>query len=227
MRPTTRRRRALLLGAGQASSAIAFSPPPRDILMLGTGWIQDAPVKRIEAGTWTSIAIRVDGTLAELNLVGKSTYPEGFLDDVSNIAAGSNHLAVLKSDGTVQTYGWQPHQSIPGPKGLADVVALDAGGDHTDALRKDGTVVSWGISEYMGVLSVPVGLSGVRKIASGEKHTVAFRNDGSVVAWGDTTYGQTSIPPGIKARDIFAGGNRTWILLDTALSGSVRTAAIR
>ncbi|HQB30185.1 MAG TPA: hypothetical protein PLO86_05410, partial [Syntrophales bacterium] len=85
----------------------------------------------------------------------------GFLDDVTAIAAGHDHTAALKDDGTVWTWGknhlgqlgdntTEDRQSpvqVKGPGGTGfpdDVTDVAAGLDHTVALKDDGTVWAWG-----------------------------------------------------------------------------------
>jgi hypothetical protein len=95
------------------------------------------------------------------------------------IVAGQNHVAVLKSDGTVWTWGGNrsgqlgngstTNQLTPVQvKGMTGVTALAAGSNHTVALKSDGTVWYWGrvwtgeFDEYfMAYKSVPVQIDGL------------------------------------------------------------------
>ena len=125
--------------------------------------------------------------------------------------AGNSHNVVLKSDGTVWTWGQNKKGQLGDgtlssskvpvkAKGLSDVVMAAAGSEHTVALKKDGTVWCWG-SNFLGQLgdgsrdnkNVPVkvkGIEGVKAVAAGGKHTVALKKDGTVWCWGDGQVGQ-------------------------------------
>ena len=127
------------------------------------------------------------------------------------IVAGQNHVAVVKSDGTVWTWGGNrsgqlgnsstTNQLTPVQvKGMTGVTALAAGSNHTVALKSDGTVWSWGANVY-GILgsgtstesSMPVqakGLDGVTAITAGFNHTVALKSDGTVWYWGRVWTGE-------------------------------------
>jgi len=85
----------------------------------------------------------------------------GILTDVISVAAGMNHSAALKSDGTVWTWGYnsdgqlgdgtKTNRSTPvqvrgagGVDFLCDIVAIESGNHHMLALKSDGTVWAWG-----------------------------------------------------------------------------------
>ena len=129
------------------------------------------------------------------------------------IAAGQNHSAAIKSDGTLWAWGnngsgqlgdnTTTSHSTPEQIGLAtNWATLAAGrtGDFTVALKSDGTLWAWGYN-YYGQLGdgstttkyVPVRIgvdSDWAAIAAGEYHTVAIKSDGTLWAWGYNNYGQ-------------------------------------
>ena len=88
--------------------------------------------------------------------------PSGLLTGVTEVAGGGGHLAALKDDGTVRTWGsnfvgqlgdgafatgWAAVQVIDpnDPTGfLSNVVSVACGGNHTVALLADGTLMAWG-----------------------------------------------------------------------------------
>ncbi len=134
------------------------------------------------------------------------------------ISGGDAHAAVLKSDGTVWTWGlntWGQlgngtmiNSTVPVPViGLTDVIAVAAGRTMTMALKSDGTVWTWGLNNYgelgdgstvnygmngLVMRKEPgqvVGLTDVAAIAAGRSTGIALKKDGTVWAWGENTYG--------------------------------------
>ena len=164
------------LGDGTEDPFSAF--PVQALGYEGVGYLAD--VVGISAGYGLSAALKSDGSVW---MWGSSSYgglgsgpavqysntpvrvvgPDGsgYLPNVVAISCGLFHVVVLKSDGTVWTWGYnqsgqlgddsQTHRNVPvqvkGPGGsghLADIVAAAAGGYHTLALSSDGTVWAWG-----------------------------------------------------------------------------------
>ena len=126
------------------------------------------------------------------------------------ISAGSDHCVVLKSDGTVYTWGGNGYGQLGDGttterntpvqvSGLTGIVAISAGYSHCVALKGDGTVYTWGSnSGGMGDGTTtnryaPVqvsGLTGVVAVAAGSSHCVALKGDGTVYTWGRNVEGQ-------------------------------------
>lgn len=132
---------------------------------------------------------------------------------IASIQAGSNFTIMLKSDGTVWSWG----NNSAGALGdgtttnryaparvsvLSGVTAIAAGSSSAYALAADGTVWAWG-DNYFGQIGngstatrtipapLPVsGLSGVTAIAAGGSHVLAQTADGSIWAWGYNALGQ-------------------------------------
>lgn len=86
------------------------------------------------------------------------------LQKVQKIAAGSNHVLALTTDGIVYAWGSgeqdqlgrrmlerrrKEHALTPQKVGLRrGIVDIAAGSDHSFAMHKDGTVYSWGLNNY-------------------------------------------------------------------------------
>nr|WP_255570868.1 S-layer homology domain-containing protein [Cohnella sp. CFH 77786] len=142
-------------------------------------------------------------------LQGKASAAE--VPHAVGIAAGGSHSMVLKSDGTVWTWGATQYleleedattdRSVPVQvTGLSGVTTISAGTEHSLALKNDGTLFAWG-SNGNGQLgngttdssnapvqvknsSDPSGyLTGVTAIAAGRSHSLAV-SGGKVYAWG-------------------------------------------
>lgn len=127
------------------------------------------------------------------------------------ISCGNNHVILLKSDGTVWTFGDNQFGQLGNNtttnsntpvqvSGLTDVIAINAGCNHSMALKSDGTVWTWGQNSY-GQLgdntttnsSIPIqvnGLSEVTAIAAGSKHSLVLKSDSTVWSWGNNSLGQ-------------------------------------
>jgi alpha-tubulin suppressor-like RCC1 family protein len=193
-------------------------------------------ITAIAAGAGHTVALKNDGTVwawgsnvygqlgngltvdsaTRVQVIGLSGMSIG---TVTAIAAGNDHTVVLKTDGTVWTWGnnsngqlgngnIQPSSTPVQVNGLSGVTAVAAGFGHTMALKSDGTVWTWG-NNYKGQLgngltngvaidsATPVGvsgLSGVTDIAAGYEGSVALKGaltgDGTVWTWGSNVYGQ-------------------------------------
>jgi alpha-tubulin suppressor-like RCC1 family protein len=136
------------------------------------------------------------------------------LSGVTALAAGAVHTVSVKSDGTVQAWGYNgsgqlgdgttDNRTTPVQvTELTGVVAVTAGAQHTVALKSDGTVWAWGDNRFgqLGVgtddtadkRTTPVqvtALTGIVAVSAGSQHTVALKSDGTVWAWGRNYAGQ-------------------------------------
>lgn len=174
-------------------------------------------------GVYSNIALRADGKVYTWGYNGYGQRGDGLyygynhvpllvpdFDCVVSIAAGSYHVAAVKSDGTVWTWGygyygqlgWDPtglqYLSSPTPRqvpGITDAVAVAAGGYHTLVLRGNGTVLAFGRNEE-GQLGdgtqvtrftpMPVpGLANVSAVRAGAFHSLVILEDGTVRGWGN------------------------------------------
>jgi len=144
---------------------------------------------------------------------GMGVFAEGSLFQTEPIiAAGDSYSVVLKSDGTVWTFGYngfgqlgdgtETDKTTPiQVKDLTGVTAIAAGGNHTVALKSDGTVWTFGYNYYgqlgagkiMTIKTTPVqvwNLTEVTAIAAGGNHTVALKSDGTVWTFGCNVAGE-------------------------------------
>jgi len=127
------------------------------------------------------------------------------------LAAGASHSVMLKTDGTVWTWGLNANGQLGdgtlvrrltpvAVAGLAGVKAIAAGSNFTLALKTDGTVRAWGVNTngQLGdgtitqrlLPTLVVGLTNVTAIAAGSQHGLALKADGTVWAWGLNGNGQ-------------------------------------
>ncbi|CAE7762124.1 HERC1, partial [Symbiodinium necroappetens] len=108
---------------------------------------------------------------------------------------GSAGFALLKSDGSVVTWGGRfgasDSSAVQGQ--LQNVQKVQASCASFAALLDDGSVVTWGRAVDGGDSSqVQHQLKGVRKIQAFDCAFAAIRDDGFVVTWGDPSVGGDS-----------------------------------
>lgn len=174
----------------------------------------------VSAGTDFAAALKRDGTVwvwganyfgqyGNGQVYGYDIAPRKVpdMDCVVSLATGAYHVAAVKSDGTVWTWGHGGEGATghgvvggwdPTPRevaGISNARAVSAGYYHTLVLLDDGTVMAFGrnLEGQMGdgtqgnyrpsPIVVP-GLSGVRAVRGGAFHSLAILEDGTVRAWG-------------------------------------------
>jgi alpha-tubulin suppressor-like RCC1 family protein/uncharacterized protein YjdB len=194
-----------------------------------TNWVA------VACGYTHTVALRTDGTLwawgtnfqgqvGDGTTVTKSAGPVqiGPYSDWKAIAAGDNHSAGIRADGSLWTWGRNfngevgdgttSNKNVPTRVGGgSDWAAVSCGTTHTVALKNWGAVYAWGNNQYGAVgdgsgtgnrtLPVPVGcdLDWVAVASTGAYHTAAIKADGSLWLWGLNSYGQ--IGDGIPLRE--------------------------
>lgn len=137
------------------------------------------------------------------------------------VGASEGSSAMLKTDGTVWTWGKNEKGQLgnkstaawsisPVQPGITDVTAIAVGDAHMLALKSDKSVWSWGKNEsgQLGNNKTvntdrPVqvsGLSDVIAIAAGLYNSAAIKSDGTLWTWGLNAYGQLGIGSFVDAK---------------------------
>lgn len=185
-------------------------------------------VTAVAAGTGTAAALRADGTVwawgdGSAGQLGDGRFGTGVaanrpqqvpgLSGVTEIATGGRHLAALRTDGTVWTWGSDVYGELgrgktgdptgctcnptPAPAtGLTNATSITAGLSKTGALTATGAVYAWGNPETFGGVfehDTPTRITGIpamAQISQGFSHTLALTRDGAVWSWGVNLSGQ-------------------------------------
>jgi len=170
------------------------------------------------------VARRIKVMLLILCIMGTMLSPRGMLGNRGisayaaavevQIAAGSEHTLMLKSDGTVWAWGYnqfgelgngtrtQSNVPIQVP-GLTNVIAISAGNGFSMALTADGSVWAWGRnnSANLGVGNTTlyywtpqkINITNVKAISAGNDHSMILKTDGTVYTCGINYYGQLGL----------------------------------
>jgi alpha-tubulin suppressor-like RCC1 family protein len=198
-----------------------------------------------------------DGRLGNNTTTDKQTPVTTFSGGANwkQISCGFNHVAAIKTDGTLWTWGdntgGQIGDNTSGSTldrltpvttfvGGTNWKQVSCGYRHTAAIKTDGTLWIWG-SGGNGRLGnnattnkltpVQTFLEGTnwKQVACGGFHTAAIKTDGTLWTWGDNTSGQigdnTSGTNRLTPVTTFLGGN-TWKQVSCA-TGAAHTAAIK
>lgn len=134
------------------------------------------------------------------------------LSGVTALAAGSDHLLALNSDGTVAAWGnWMDalmFEATNVPTGLSNVVAISACDGQNMVALSDGTVVCFGHN----MPPTPSGLSNVVAVACANSIEVALKSDGTVAQW-SSKRNVDATANGITGVVQIAGGKDRWAAL--------------
>ena len=231
-------------------------PSPVQTIAGGTNWSQ------VACGQQHTAAIKTDGTLWTWG----DNYPAGGLGDNTNVdksspvqtiaggtnwsqvSAGLNFVAAIKTDGTLwlwgQNYGGSlgdntnvrkssPVQTIAGGTNWSKV---SCGNEHIAAIKTDGTLWLWG-NNYGGRLgddtsvnkSSPVqtitGGTDWSQVACGIENTAAIKTDGTLWTWGKNDRGtigdDTNVKRSSPVQTIAGGTNWTFVTSNKSYYGSI------
>ena len=205
---------------GLGDNTVASKSSPVQTIALGSNW------SSVACGVFSTAAIKTDGTLwtwgqnsngqlGDNTITNKSspiqtiTYGTNW----SNVAMGANHVAAIKNDGTLWTWG----NNSSGPLGDNTIVAKSSpvqtiaegtnwssvacGIGHTAAIKTDGTLWTWGFN-YGGlgdntnihrsspVQTIAGGTNWSKVSCGGIYFTAAIKTDGTLWMWGSNAYGQ-------------------------------------
>ena len=209
------------------------------ILRLGIRPKDSVAMPMVSAGSAHVVALKANGTVwtwgynvnGELGdgknrntnipvqvVTGAQDSNSGYLENIIQVAAGSNHNLALDKDGTVWAWGSNGYGQIGNNTttssslpvkvtGLTDAVSIAAGYYNSFAVRKDGSVWSWGRNVYgslgngntsnqlipqrvLGGASGSQYLTDIVEVKAATYHTLALKANGTVYAWGYNGYGQ-------------------------------------
>jgi alpha-tubulin suppressor-like RCC1 family protein len=158
-------------------------------------------IVQVDVGITMSVALKRTGSVVMWGLASSITPPTGSTppSDVTRIAAGDNHIILLRSNGTVMVYGASTQQTLPAQLSGKVIVAIAAGSTTSLALDNTGTLYRWGSN---GTLPSLVTSDVVGIFAHGD--TIgALKNDGTLVLWGNVA-NLTNLPD-----DTIVTGNST------------------
>lgn len=202
-------------------TASATTINTQQVVSIAGGWAHTLAIK--EDGTvWSwghnsSGQLGIDsagGNYYEFDSFDRSTPVQvvGITNAVA-VAGGDHHSLVLKSDGTVWSFGSSCFGQLGVGKsggdeyayddeidsktpvqvnGLSDITSISSDNNSCIALRSDGTVWVWGETIY-GNVSLPVQvieLNSITKIVCGHKFYLALQSNGTIMSWGNNNFGQ-------------------------------------
>jgi alpha-tubulin suppressor-like RCC1 family protein len=121
------------------------------------------------------------------------------------ISASWDHVLMLKADGSVIAFGFNPQGQtyVPSDKIKNLAVAVAAGANHSLVLLSDGTVIGFGGNTHNQIDPLPPevlpGGSGAISIAAGRDFSLFVLRDGSVIGIGRNFLGEINIPQAARS----------------------------
>ncbi len=113
-----------------------------------------------------------------LNLIHKFTYPK-FI----NVSMGHYCSSIVKSDGTIESWGNDKEQISGTPKG-SRFTSVSVGYFCSSAIKDDGTIESWGNDNLKQISGTPKG-SRFTSVSVGRWCSSAIKDDGTIESWGN------------------------------------------
>lgn len=136
----------------------------------------------------------------------------------NKVAAGADHVAICKGDGTVVAYGDNKFGQC-NVQSWRNITQVVCGAFYTAGLKKDGTVVIAGGGLYNGAtLDNAKYWKNIIRLSGGVDHLVGIRNNGKPFACGYNGNGQCDILPWNNIKDVTAG---YWFTIGAKNDGSV------
>jgi alpha-tubulin suppressor-like RCC1 family protein len=181
----------------------------------GTTWsIEYNSTQVINNDIWTW-GNNTSGRLGDNTIADKSSPVSvvGGFTDWSQVSAGCQHTAAVRTNGTIWTWGnnasgrlgdntiADKSSPVSVVGGFTDWCQVGAGCAHTAAVRTNGTIWSWGIntSGRLGnnaivtrssPVSVVGGFTDWCQVSAGDYHTAAVRTNGTIWTWGYNNSGR-------------------------------------
>ncbi|MDF7808495.1 hypothetical protein P4E94_13670 [Pontiellaceae bacterium B12219] len=126
--------------------------------------------------------------------------------DIMAVAAGTHHILVAKTNGTLAAWGDNSFGQSFVPSWVSSTVEISTS-LHGLALQASSSVVAWGYNNR-GQATVPASVTNAVAVACGGEFSLALLDDGTVAAWGDNSYGnQTTVPASVTNAIGIAAGN--------------------
>ena len=127
-------------------------------------------------------------------------------ENKSGVAAGHEHLAVIKEDGTVAVWGYNQFGQSIDPNSFTGIKDIESAFSCSN-LKEDGTVLVWG-DDGTAIIPItdevewnyifrPEGLTGIEEIDAGFWHVLALMEDNTVIAWGENLE-DSEVPEGLR-----------------------------
>jgi hypothetical protein len=146
-------------------------------------------VVAVAGGSYTSLALKSDGTVTVWGLERVGPYPvysdvRGSLVNVVNVAAGIVSVALF-ANGTA--INWDLSEGCGCGPGGTNLVAIASGPCYDIILQADGRARSFDCSFFHGAWgpTIDPGLRNVVALGAGGDFCLTVRGDGTVLAWGD------------------------------------------
>jgi alpha-tubulin suppressor-like RCC1 family protein len=173
----------------------------------------------------------------------------GGFTDWHQIDAGLGHVAGVRQDGTLWSWGVNTNgrlgdgttisrsSPISVVGGFTDWCQVSAGGFHSHGLRSNGTLWAWGVNsagqlgdgtliDRSSPVSVVGGFTDWCQISTGINHNLAVRSNGTLWAWGFNTSGQLGdgTVTTVESPVSVVGGFTDWCFAGT---GNCHSLAVR